>query len=144
MVSRVNDLLSKSALLHRGSLTQLCGKSRRDCYRQSCPSKLGSKLSVLDYWIRAKIQRSVRVIVAVDNIDDEKKERSPNHRKLRAGDLVIVALPDFRPEPHEVAFRPEKIEKPDDDKLIALAGVPTFRDDNVYELQRSKPLISIS
>ena len=81
-----------------------------------------------------KDKRSVRVIVAVDNIDDEKKERSLNDCKLRAGDLAILALPDFRPEPHEVTFRPEKIEKPDNDKLIALAGVPTFRDGNVYEL----------
>jgi hypothetical protein len=48
--------------------------------------------------------------------------------------LVIMALPDFRPEPHEVTFKPEKIEKPDDDKLIALDGVP-FRDGNVYELR---------
>ena len=83
---------------------------------------------------QSKDKRSVRVIVAVDNIDDEKKERSLNDCKLRAGDLVILALPDFRPEPHEVTFRPEKIEKPDDDKLIALAGVPTYRDGNVYEL----------
>jgi hypothetical protein len=51
---------------------------------------------------QSKDKRSVRVIVAVDNIDDEKKERSLNDCKLRAGDLVILALPDFRPEPHEV------------------------------------------
>jgi hypothetical protein len=84
---------------------------------------------------QSKDKRSVRVIVAVDNIDDEKKERSLYDCKLRAGDLVILSLPDFRPEPHEVTFKPEKIEKPDDDKLIALAGVPTFRDGNVYELR---------
>ena len=84
---------------------------------------------------QSKDKRSVRLIVAVDNIDDEKKERSLDDCKLRAGDLIIVALPDFRPEPHEVTFKPEKIEKPDDDKLIALAGVPTFRDGNVYELR---------
>jgi hypothetical protein len=84
---------------------------------------------------QSKDKRSVRLIVAVDNIDDEKKERSLYDCKLRAGDLIIVALPDFRPEPHEVTFKPEKIEKPDDDKLIALAGVPTFRDGNVYELR---------
>jgi hypothetical protein len=77
---------------------------------------------------QSKDKRSVRLIVAVDNIDDEKKERSLYDCKLRAADLIIVALPDFRPEPHEVTFKPEKIEKPDDDKLIALAGVPTFRD----------------
>ena len=64
-----------------------------------------------------------------------KRKSDPlNDCKLRAGDLVILTLPDFRPEPHEVTFRPEKIEKPDDDKLIALAGVPTFRDGNVYEV----------
>ena len=83
----------------------------------------------------SKGTRPVHVVIAVDNIDDEKKERSLYDCKLRAGDLIIVALPDFRPEPHEVTFKPEKIEKPDDDKLIALAGVPTFRDGNVYELR---------
>src|SRR6266404_8983118 len=81
-----------------------------------------------------KDTRPIHVVIAVDNINDEKKERSLNDCKLRAGDMIIVALPDFRPEPHEITFKPEKIEKPDDDKLIALAGVPTFRDGNVYEL----------
>jgi len=83
----------------------------------------------------SKGTRPVHVVIAVDNIDDEKKERSLYECKLRAGDLIIVALPDFRPEPHEVTFKPEKIEKPDHDKLIALPGVPTFRDGNVYELR---------
>ena len=82
----------------------------------------------------SKGTRPVHVVIGLDNIDDEKKERSLYDCKLRAGDLVILALPDFRPEPHEVTFKPEKIEKPDDDKLIALAGVPTFRDGNVYEV----------
>jgi hypothetical protein len=80
-------------------------------------------------------KRSVHVVIAVDNIDDEKKERSLYDCKLRAGDMIIVALPDFRPEPHEVVFKLEKIEKPDDDKLIALVGVATFRDGQVYELR---------
>ena len=33
-----------------------------------------------------------------------------------------------------MGFLEGKIEKPDDDKLIALAGLPTFRDGNVYEV----------
>jgi hypothetical protein len=37
---------------------------------------------------QSKDKRSVRLIVAVDNIDDEKKERSLYDRKLRAGDLI--------------------------------------------------------
>ena len=82
----------------------------------------------------SKGTRPVHVVIAVDNIDDEKKERSLNDFKLRAGDMIIVALPDFRPEPHEATFKLEKIEKPDDDKLIALIGLPTFRDGQVYEL----------
>lgn len=80
-------------------------------------------------------KRSVHVVIAVDNIDDEKKERSLYDCKLRAGDMITVALPDFRPEPHEVIFKLEKIEKPDNDKLIELTGMPTFRDGKVYELR---------
>jgi hypothetical protein len=49
--------------------------------------------------------------------------------------MIIVALHDFRPEPHEVIFKLEKIEKPDNDKLIELTGIPTFRDGKVYELR---------
>ena len=45
----------------------------------------------------SKGTRPVHVVIAVDNIDDEKKERSLNDFKLRAGDMIIVALPDFRP-----------------------------------------------
>jgi hypothetical protein len=33
-----------------------------------------------------------------------------------------------------MGFFEGKIEKPDDDKLVALAGVPTSRDGNVYEV----------
>jgi hypothetical protein len=80
-------------------------------------------------------KRSVHVVIAVDNIDDNKKERWLNDCKLRAGDIVRLALPDFRPDPYDTAFEIEKIEKPDDDKLIVLPGVPTFRDGNVYELR---------
>jgi hypothetical protein len=79
--------------------------------------------------------RPVRVVIAVDNIDDEKKERTQNDSKLRAGDMIIVALPDFRPEPYEANFILEKIEKPEDDELIALLGLPTFRDGRIYELR---------
>jgi hypothetical protein len=83
----------------------------------------------------SKDTRPVRVAIAVDNIDDEKKERSLNDCKLRAGDIVRLALPDFRPEPYDAAFKLEKIEKPEDDDLIALTGVPMFRDGKIYELR---------
>ena len=45
----------------------------------------------------SKGTRPVHVVIGLDNIDDEKKERSFNDFKLRAGDMIIVALPDFRP-----------------------------------------------
>jgi len=79
--------------------------------------------------------RPVHVVIAVDNIDDEKKERTLIDFKLRAGDMITLALPDFRPEPDERTFKVEKIEKPHEDKLIALTGVPTFRDGQIYELR---------
>jgi hypothetical protein len=79
--------------------------------------------------------RPVHVVISVDSSDDDGKERPIRERKLCAEDIVMLALPDFRPEPYSSAFQLEKIEKPDDDKLIELTGVPTFRDGKIYELR---------
>jgi hypothetical protein len=41
--------------------------------------------------------RPVHVVISVDSSDDEGKERPFRERKLCAKDIVMLALPDFRP-----------------------------------------------